>query len=280
MSFRRRLALSCGAAVAIVVVLGSVLAYFVVRDTLRGEIDAALRRQVADDRAGRAAGRATQGPVDQLMLLTGEAPVYVQTVRGKVERRPRTGPRRVPPPLADDADLQAVARGEKEPFFADRTIEGVARAGARDPLADRTARSSPRARWPRSTTRSGACAGRSALLAVAGHRARGAALPAGDAHRGAPGGGADDDRRARRLHARPHAPHRRARRRRGLAPGDRVQHDARRARGVPEGAAPARRRRLARAANAAHLAAHEPRGARPRRLARPRRTASACARTS
>ena len=34
MSFRRRLALSCGAAVAIVVVLGSVLGYLVVRGTL------------------------------------------------------------------------------------------------------------------------------------------------------------------------------------------------------------------------------------------------------
>ena len=46
MSFRRRLALSCGAAVAIVVVLGCGLAYWVVRDTLRAEIDSALRSEV------------------------------------------------------------------------------------------------------------------------------------------------------------------------------------------------------------------------------------------
>ena len=43
MSFRRRLALSCGAAVAVAVVLGSVLAYLIVRDTLREQIDASLR---------------------------------------------------------------------------------------------------------------------------------------------------------------------------------------------------------------------------------------------
>ena len=61
MSFRRRLALSCGAAVAIVVVLGSALAYWVVRDTLRGEIDDALRRQV--DMA-IAAGRRTRAGSD------------------------------------------------------------------------------------------------------------------------------------------------------------------------------------------------------------------------
>jgi len=39
MSFRRRLALSCGAAVAVTVVLGSALAYWVVRDTLRDRLD-------------------------------------------------------------------------------------------------------------------------------------------------------------------------------------------------------------------------------------------------
>ena len=46
MSFRRRLALSTAAAVAVVAVLGSVLAYLIVRDTLRDQIDGALRNQV------------------------------------------------------------------------------------------------------------------------------------------------------------------------------------------------------------------------------------------
>ena len=66
-----------------------------------------------------------------------------------------------------------------------------------------------------------------------------------------------------------------ARRGRGLAPGDLVQHDARGARALAARAAPARRRRLARAAHAAHLAAHQPRGARPRRAAGRRRPRAA-----
>ena len=44
MSFRRRLALSCGAAVAVAVVLGSVLTYLIVRDTLREQIDCVAER--------------------------------------------------------------------------------------------------------------------------------------------------------------------------------------------------------------------------------------------
>ena len=46
MSFRRRLALSTAAAVAVVAVLGSVLAYLIVRATLLDQIDTALRNQV------------------------------------------------------------------------------------------------------------------------------------------------------------------------------------------------------------------------------------------
>ena len=46
MSFRRRLALSCGAAVAVAVVLGCGFAYWIVRDTLRDQIDNSLLSQV------------------------------------------------------------------------------------------------------------------------------------------------------------------------------------------------------------------------------------------
>jgi two-component system sensor histidine kinase MprB len=45
-SFRRRLALSCGAAVAVAVVLGCGFAYWIVRDTLRDQIDNSLLSQV------------------------------------------------------------------------------------------------------------------------------------------------------------------------------------------------------------------------------------------
>ena len=50
-SFRRRLALSCGAAVAVAVVLGCALAYWIVRDTLR---DADRLRRCATRSAWRA----------------------------------------------------------------------------------------------------------------------------------------------------------------------------------------------------------------------------------
>ncbi len=117
MSFRRRIALSCGAAVAIVVVLGSVLAYFVVRNTLRGEIDSALQRQVEMARAG-APPFGDAGPPDRLMLLTGEAPAYVQTIAGTRGPQP-------PEQLVPDEEVQAVADGRRGPFFADRTVDGA-----------------------------------------------------------------------------------------------------------------------------------------------------------
>jgi len=59
-SFRRRLALSCGAAVAITVVLGSALAYWVVRDTLRDRLDDSLRTQ------------ATMAPLPSSMTVRGD----------------------------------------------------------------------------------------------------------------------------------------------------------------------------------------------------------------
>ncbi len=59
MSFRRRLALSCGAAVAIAVVLGSVLTYLIVRDTLREQIDASLSEMSGEASVSRS-GPATR----------------------------------------------------------------------------------------------------------------------------------------------------------------------------------------------------------------------------
>jgi two-component system sensor histidine kinase MprB len=91
----------------------------VVRNTLRGEIDSALQRQVAMMREG-APPPGAEGPVDQLMLLTGEAPAYVQRVRGTAQ-----GPDPVPRALAGDGEMRAVANGTKEPFLADRKIEGA-----------------------------------------------------------------------------------------------------------------------------------------------------------
>jgi two-component system sensor histidine kinase MprB len=105
-SFRRRLTLACGVAVALVVVLGSGLAYWAVRTTLREEIDAALEREVVERQAGVAL-RGTD-------LLTEAPRPFVTEVR-----------RSAPIGGADDEIMRLVADGRRAPFFADRDVEGV-----------------------------------------------------------------------------------------------------------------------------------------------------------
>ncbi len=120
MSFRRRLTLACGAAVALVVVLGSGLAYWVVRDTLHGEIDDALTRD-AMERPLVQAG--FEGPVPAPTERITEAPsAYVAVLRRRAENDD------VPPDLgieATDEDVRAVGEGRKEPFFTDRRVNDV-----------------------------------------------------------------------------------------------------------------------------------------------------------
>ena len=124
MSFRRRLALTCGAAVAVAVVLGSGLAYWIVRDTLRGEIDGSLRTQAEAAQMGGPVRAGDPGPgardaADQLMLLTGEAPVFTQVIRGT------RGSKALPPSLGNDQALREVASGARSAFYADRVIDGA-----------------------------------------------------------------------------------------------------------------------------------------------------------
>jgi len=107
-SFRRRLTLACGAAVAVVVVLGSGLAYWAVRETLRGEIDAALTEQVAGLSA-------RPEPTD---VITQAPQAYVRVVRrGPDPELPRA--------LDEDEEVRAVAEGRRAPFLADRHVDGV-----------------------------------------------------------------------------------------------------------------------------------------------------------
>jgi two-component system sensor histidine kinase MprB len=116
-SFRRRLALSCGAAVAVAVVLGSILTYVIVRDTLRAQIDASLSEiGVSRETSVTMSGAA---PRDRV-LLTGQAPVFTQVIREGVEETPG-----LPPPLTDDPEFKAVAEGKRPPFYADRMIDGT-----------------------------------------------------------------------------------------------------------------------------------------------------------
>ena len=149
-SFRRRLALSCGAAVAVAVVLGCGFAYWIVRDTLRDQIDNSLLSQVrnlatrppmaADEVMAGEAGEPGRARPDDRVLLTEEAPVFIRILR--TERR--CAP--LPDNLQRDPELEAVARHEREPFFADREIDGHPRARPLRTPSATASRSSPRAR--------------------------------------------------------------------------------------------------------------------------------------
>ena len=120
MSFRRRLALSCAGAVAIAVILGSILAYLIVRGTLRGQVDAALRNQVIRFDAP-AAGPPVAGGVTNMMYLT-DTPVFTRVVTsaGGGEAGLKGGPA-----LGDEQEIEDVRTGHRAPFFADRTFNGV-----------------------------------------------------------------------------------------------------------------------------------------------------------
>jgi len=128
-SFRRRLTLACAAAVALAVVLATGLTYWFVRDTLRDQIDASLRE--ARPRIERLSAPAPGVQVDRMAAaparLQSSSPLdgpvlFMQLVArgGRVEVPPGEQPFELMPA----AVLQAVAAGEREPFFADVEREG------------------------------------------------------------------------------------------------------------------------------------------------------------
>jgi two-component system sensor histidine kinase MprB len=105
MTFRRRLALCCATAVAVTAVLGSALAYVIVRATLRGEVDADLRKQVFS---------APAPPPPGTGVLTESAPVF----RAEVGSDGSSS-------LITVKTGRQVEQGTRAPFFADRHIDGV-----------------------------------------------------------------------------------------------------------------------------------------------------------
>ena len=128
MSFRRRLTLACAAAVALAVVLAAGLTYWFVRDTLRDQIDDSLRSaralafDVPPEDPAAAADRLElvrearlqsplDGPVLFLQRLAPGGDVHVPAGQEPVE-------------LLDEGVLDAVAAGEREPFFADVEHDG------------------------------------------------------------------------------------------------------------------------------------------------------------
>jgi two-component system sensor histidine kinase MprB len=105
MTFRRRLALCCATAVAVTAVLGSGLAYVIVRATLRGEVDDDLRKQVFAAPAPAPPGTA---------VLSESAPVF----RAEVGTDGSSS-------LTTVQAGRQVERGTRGPFFADRHINGI-----------------------------------------------------------------------------------------------------------------------------------------------------------
>ena len=104
-----------------------------------------------------------QDAADQLMLLTGEAPIFTQVIRGT------RGSERLPPPRSDhDQELREVATGARSSFYADRVIDGahVRVHVTRGPDGHGDLRGA--VAGARSTVRSGRCAGRCGILALAG----------------------------------------------------------------------------------------------------------------
>jgi len=124
MSFRVRLTLVAAAAVALAVVLASIVVYAVVRDQLRGEIDDSLR-----DRAGVISREPLEAVPDfggEFFLRIPGPPLggaggYVQVVEADgTTIRSRRGTRAIP---VND-QVRDVARGNGDSFFYDTTVDG------------------------------------------------------------------------------------------------------------------------------------------------------------
>jgi two-component system, OmpR family, sensor histidine kinase MprB len=114
-SLRRRIAVTAASAVAVAIAFGSVVAYVVVRDTLRSQIDASLRNPTQ----GTATFR-VEGPPDADVLQA--PPVFVQRVEG--DRLFSVGPGGKQR-LGDPGKVQEVGDGKRAPYFADTKVHGV-----------------------------------------------------------------------------------------------------------------------------------------------------------
>jgi two-component system, OmpR family, sensor histidine kinase MprB len=113
MSFRRRLALCCAAAVAVVAVLGSGAAYWIVDRTLHGQIDDDLRQ-----RAVRA--EVSAPPPDTDVLLSQRPPVFTAFIGEGV---PTDAVSPLSPP-AGAAAVSEVANGRRAAYFSDQRVHG------------------------------------------------------------------------------------------------------------------------------------------------------------
>jgi two-component system sensor histidine kinase MprB len=113
MSFRRRIAFTSAAAVAVAVALGSGVAYFVVRDTLRGQIDASLRMPATFSLQ-------TPPGAPRVAPLTNTV-VFRQMIEGDRVVGAAGQARK----LGDDTAVKQVAAGTRAPFYGDADVDGV-----------------------------------------------------------------------------------------------------------------------------------------------------------
>jgi two-component system sensor histidine kinase MprB len=118
-SLRRRIAFTAAAAVAVAVVLGSIVAYVVVRDTLRDQIDASLKGPAAEV-GQRFSVAVPPGAEPQTDVLQGPV-VFIQRVAGERILAPPGQRER----LGDPSEVQAVADGSRPAYFGDTEIDGV-----------------------------------------------------------------------------------------------------------------------------------------------------------
>jgi two-component system, OmpR family, sensor histidine kinase MprB len=146
-TFRNRVILLAGAAVAVAVAAVSLLTYFLVRDELRGRVDTELRSDVGffsspvvsssdppplavgerSDRGHTAlAPRGEVRAVARRLFLPngplGARSFYARVVEADGEVIHPKGPRTL---LGSHGLAQQVARGEREPFFSEVDLDGV-----------------------------------------------------------------------------------------------------------------------------------------------------------
>jgi two-component system sensor histidine kinase MprB len=120
MSLRRRIAFTAAAAVAVAVALGSIVAYAVVRDTLRGQIDASLRPPADSVGATFSRGVPPGSALPDVQPLEGPV-LFIQRVEGdRIFAAPGQQQR-----LGDPTEVQRVADGTRPPYFDDAEVDGV-----------------------------------------------------------------------------------------------------------------------------------------------------------
>jgi two-component system sensor histidine kinase MprB len=120
MSFRRRIAFTAAAAVAIAVAVGSVAAYLVVRDTLLGQVDASLRSAAVQKPAPEpdpGFSVSVQAPDDVL-----KGPAVIKRLTAEDGAVP---PGKDPGGLGEPEVIRAVADGRRDAFFSDTSLDGV-----------------------------------------------------------------------------------------------------------------------------------------------------------